>query len=242
MDQPNAAAQPIPAAPPVHYALELLDKRHEHGDVWSFSFARRDNFDFRAGQYVHLRLDAPELEKPVRHMSLASAPADSAVQFTMHIRPQSQFKLHLARLEPGTRASLFKIKGEFVLPDSPAEAADSPVVLIANGIGITPFRSILRDARQRSLELNATLIHVARGQWLFADELAALPAHTQHRISREALPELLAGTAAAQPQARWYIAGSPGFVFGQQAALSALGIPEERILLDNFKAYDELDA
>lgn len=236
----QAATEAAPA-PPVQYSIELLDKRHEHGDVWSFRFARIDAFEFRAGQYVHLRLDAPELEKPVHHMSFASAPDDPELLFTMHIRPQSQWKLCLARYEPGRRASLFKVKGDFVLPDDPAALAETSCVFIANGIGITPFRSILRDARQRDLKLDATLIHVSRGEWLFAAELLSLPAQKQQRIVREELQGTLEQTLAAQPAARCFVAGSPGFVSGQQTALLELGVAEENILLDNFKAYDELD-
>jgi ferredoxin-NADP reductase len=229
-----------PAAPPVHYALELRSKRRELANVWSFEFARSDWFDFIAGQYVHLRLAAPVLEKPVHHMSLASAPGDELVQFTMLIRPESPYKQAIAALEPGDAASLFKVKGEFVLPD-PLEPG-TQLVMLAGGIGITPFRSILRAAHRQGLALDSQLLHVSRDGWLFADELAGLlPPGGQHLLVREALPRALAAAAAARPEALYYIAGSPSFVFGQQAALQVLGISEERIRLDNFKAYDELE-
>jgi ferredoxin-NADP reductase len=227
-------------APPVHYALELREKWLEHGDVWSFAFARRDWFDFQAGQYVHLKLHTDTLEKAVHHMSLASAPGDEAVQFTMHVRPQSPYKQHIAALEPGAGASLFKIKGEFVLPDP--LPAGAHVVLLANGIGVTPLRSILRDSAQRGLKLDATLVHVDRGPWLFERELAQLlPTERQLRIARSGLAATLEQLGAAWPEALYFVAGSPGFVFSQQAYLQARGVPEARIRLDNFKAYDDLD-
>jgi ferredoxin-NADP reductase len=190
-----------PAPSPILYTLTLREKFPEHGDVWSFRFASETPLAFLPGQYVHLKLLDPALEKSVHHMSLASAPGDPLLQFTMHMRADSPYKRSLAALDTGGSAALFKVKGEFTLPE-----AYRPVVLIAGGVGVTPYRAMLRHVAQTGRSLPATLLHVDRGPHLFAAELAVLPAR-QHRIGRGELDAQLVLAAAAQPDALYYAAG-----------------------------------
>jgi ferredoxin-NADP reductase len=191
---------------------------------------------FEPGQYVHLKVLNDGIEKTVRHMSLASAPGDPLLQFTMHLRAESPFKRHLAQLAPGGQAAFFKVKGEFVLP----EGDETPVVMIAGGVGVTPYRAMLRQLAQQGRALPVTLIHVDRGPHLFEAELSELDAR-QLRIGRGELDAVLVRAAAEQPAALYYAAGSTAFITQVQTRLLELGIAPEQVKLDDFKAYDELE-
>jgi ferredoxin-NADP reductase len=151
------------------------------------------------------------------------------------------------RLQPGDSLTVFKIKGGFVLPhdqlqleatEAPAAESLQPVALIAGGIGITPFRSMLRDISQRRLDLPLSLLHVSRDEFLFQPELEALP-FEQRRVSRVALHGELDRLATAQPSALFYAAGATSFVQSVQAGLVVRGIEPERIKLDDFEGYLE---
>ncbi|MCC7477108.1 FAD-dependent oxidoreductase [bacterium] len=243
---PGAAAGDL-AAPPVVFrqSVALLAKNFEyaspeHGDVWSFDFeplAER----FTPGQYVHFRLEEPGLEKPVRHISFASAPSEPCLRFCFHLRAQSDFKQALARLEPGAAVTLFKYKGAFTLP---AEPPVGGAVLLAGGIGIAPFRSMLRELQLQGSAASwpwpaLSLLHVSREGFLYEPELAALPL-AQRRCGRADFAAALEQQVQARPEALYYIAGATGFVNSVRQELLALGIPGDAIRLDDFEGYDEL--
>ncbi len=239
--------------PVFRQSVALLDKHFEyaspgHGDVWSFNFEPLSE-RFVPGQYVHFKLEDPDLDKPVRHISFASAPSDPQLSFCFHLRPESPFKQALARLEPGQRVSLFKFKGAFTLPAADTDEARRPVVLVAGGIGIAPFRSMLRELRigeaarpaaHRAGDWEAlSLLHVSRDGFLYRDELGALPLR-QQTSGREGFGPALEALARQQPDALFYIAGATGFVNAAREQLARLGIAEAQIRLDDFEGYAEL--
>jgi ferredoxin-NADP reductase len=102
---------------------------------------------FAAGQYLELSVPHrhPDSRGSRRTFSIATAPADPmiAVAYREH-DPGSTFKTAVARLEPGAVVRATGIWGDFTLPADPAR----PLVLVAAGIGITPFLSQLNDMRR----------------------------------------------------------------------------------------------
>jgi ferredoxin-NADP reductase len=211
-------------------SLTFKRKVHEYGDVYTFIFTPENPVVFEPGMYAHVRVADVAEGKPVREISIASLPKESEVWFTVHVRERSAFKKQLATLEQGDHIEIFKIKGWISLP----ETSDQEVVFIAGGIGITPFRSMLHEAIERNM--SATLIHVARDEYLFEKELSKLPAD-QHRIRRDELATDLQNITKAKPDAIYYIAGTPGFVSSIEEKLKSLGINEDHIQQDSFDGY-----
>lgn len=108
---------------------------------WEFEFAPQHPVRFTPGQYMeltlpHARTDARGWR---RVFSIASAPGTN-VRFGIRL-PQSPstFKRALLELQPGARISATSVGGDFVLPRD-----DSPLLLVAGGIGITPYVSQLQ--------------------------------------------------------------------------------------------------
>jgi ferredoxin-NADP reductase len=113
--------------------------------TWAFYFDKPGDFVFEAGQYVALvvpRLVEPDKRGPVRSLSMCSAPYEDELNFTVR-DTGSPYKKTLLALEPGEEAQATKPIGHFTL----SHAADhQPIVFIIGGIGITPARSILKQA------------------------------------------------------------------------------------------------
>ena len=67
------------------------------------------------------------------------------------------------------------IDGDFTWED----ASDQPILMVAGGIGVTPFRSMLLGRRTRGTALNATLLYFNRDEQIpFRGELTQLGEHT----------------------------------------------------------------
>jgi ferredoxin-NADP reductase len=103
---------------------------------WELEFAPRHPVRFAPGQYLELTLPHRRTDSRGwrRVFSIASAPGGN-LRFGIRV-PQSPstFKRALLELEPGTRVAATSVGGDFVLP-----AGESPLLLVAGGIGITPF-------------------------------------------------------------------------------------------------------
>jgi ferredoxin-NADP reductase len=138
-------------------ALILTRKIHEGGNVWSFILEPSNPLSWSAGQFIRVELphDHPDDEGTRRPFTITSAPHEHIVQIATRIT-QSSFKQALAALPLGGRLNLLdNPAGDFLWPAVPTR----PILLAAQGIGITPFISMLRDRAHRGQPLATTLIH-----------------------------------------------------------------------------------
>lgn len=202
-----------------------------------------------------IRLVLPGLEDPwgpARMLSLSSSPTDEGtVSVTCKIT-DTVFKQALARLPPGAKAEAYGPLGAFLLDE------ERPGVMIAGGIGITPFRGMLRFAAAHQLRGPFQLIYSARTpeELIFQEELEALsrtysafrvsfkvtrPADSQRswagatgRIQRSELEAAL----RAAPGARVYVAGLPEMVSETLRLLGTLpGVGEADIDYEVFRGF-----
>lgn len=216
---------------PERWSLTLIQSRVEYDSTVTLSFSPDAPLPFAAGQWIHLACAAePEGRHMVRHMSIASAPNDPYLEFTMDFQSNSDYKRAMAALKPGDRVAAFKLRGEFTVPEQP----NGPLVFLAGGLGVTPIRSLIRSFGSGVPRVPLYFIHVSRGAFLYQDEIQKLPIE-QGRINRSGVAKLLPAVAQkAGNQACWYVSGSDRFVEGLKPVLHGLGVAEERIITENF--------
>ncbi|MFT4300017.1 MAG: hypothetical protein QM597_10320 [Aeromicrobium sp.] len=120
------------------------------GDVYEFAFTPRRPLRFQAGQYLELQISHFADIRGVRRLfTIVSVPGGDEVRLATRIPEDcSSFKRLLAGLEPGAEVFATGIQGDFVWP-----AGDEPLLLVAGGIGVTPFLSQLRSAPGRDAVL-----------------------------------------------------------------------------------------
>ncbi len=213
--------------------LTLVRRVPAYEGVDTYVFRPARPVQFEAGQYAHVRLSGMPLEeRSVREFSFASAPHDEEVWFGVDSRSESSYQRALKNLQPGDTVALFKIKGHMHWP--PQDTGE--VVMIAGGVGVTPFRSQLRDFVKKDLPLAPTLIHVASGEYLYREEFSKMPIK-YIPIRREELSARILECTRQHPLALYYIAGSPGFVHTVLAMLSKCGI--RRVEGDEFKGLPD---
>ncbi len=146
------------ATPPRPFTLPFLDARRDTPTVTTFRFGLDGRgFRFLPNQFVALQLDQVEDPwGPVRRFSLSSSPTEEGfISITTKMKG-SPFKERLLSLKSGEEAHVLGPLGNFVLD------ATRPAVMLAGGIGISPFRGMIRYAADRGLAIAIVLLYSNR--------------------------------------------------------------------------------
>ncbi len=238
--------------------MVLLSERKRIAEAtMSFRFELSGkSFSFQPGQFVRVGLSNPPHPDPkgnARSFSIASAPSDPFLLIAARMTG-SAFKTSLAEVPLGTPVSVTGPSGTFLLDSN----SNDPVALFAGGIGITPFRSMIKHAWEHHSARRLTLVYANRcpEQAAFLDELGSwardnpsfrlIATMTQPEKSasrwdgptgyvdvgfvRRYLPEL--------PTMGCYVAGPPRFVSGITQTLREAGVGEDRVWTDEFIGYE----
>jgi len=130
--------------------LVKLKKREAVANgTMAFHFDKPAGFEFKAGQFLELALLNPpetDAEGNARAFSIASAPSEPDLFVATRMR-DTAFKRVFKTMPLGTEIEIDGPFGDLILHNR----VERPAVLLAGGIGITPFRSIVFRAAQEKL-------------------------------------------------------------------------------------------
>ncbi len=129
--------------------MKLKSRQEVAEQTMAFRFEKPDSFTFIPGQCIEMTLPNPpesDAEGNSRVFSIASAPYEDFIMVATRLR-DTAFKRVLRDLPPGTEVRVEDPFGDLKLHDDKSRAA----VVLTGGIGITPFRSIIKDATERRL-------------------------------------------------------------------------------------------
>jgi glycine betaine catabolism B len=212
-----------------------------------FSFEPTRPVRFAAGQFMELNLPHSGSDGKGRRriFSITSPPGAAEVTFGVGTaEPLSTAKKALLALRPGDTVSATAVGGDFLLPHD----AGKPVLLIAAGIGITPFLSQLA-ADGTSRDTVVLYLAKSRNDLAWLDQLEASEATVIARLADGSTPPefmLDAGTAridaARLKQLVPDIADREVFVSGSPASVDSLrsaarGAGARRVHVDSFAGY-----
>jgi ferredoxin-NADP reductase len=155
-------------------SLTLVKRRELTPTVRELTFRAKRSFAFRPGQYLELDVPHkhPDARGSRREFSIASAPEDlPTVRIAFKEGSKSSFKRALGEVAPGDSLAVTGVWGDFLLPTNSA----SPVLLVAAGIGVTPFVSQLRHLVATDQDRDIVLVYVASSsdELAFRDDIAA---------------------------------------------------------------------
>jgi len=121
----------------------LKEKKQLTKDVIAFKFEPSRNFQFKPGQFLEWTLSHPKPDNRGvrRFFTISSSPTENFVMLTSKFYEKpSTFKQALQKLEPGQEIVISGLGGDFTMPDDTSKK----LVFIAGGIGVTPFRSMIK--------------------------------------------------------------------------------------------------
>ena len=143
---------------------EVVERVTETADVVSFRLRPVDGgpvADFRAGQYVSVRVELPDGARQIRQYSLSGAPGEAVRQFSVkRVRggtaPDGEVSNHLhARVRVGDVLDLSEPYGDLVLAGTDAR----PLLLASAGIGVTPMIAMLASLAADGHRAPVTVVH-----------------------------------------------------------------------------------
>lgn len=237
------------------YKLTLIERRETAENTMSFFCKKPAGFDFKPGQFVTLICDTMTVKDRMgdrRAMSIASSPTEKTVHFSMR-KSESAFKQSMANLKKGDTLSMLGPLGTFTMP----EDTTKPFVFIAGGIGITPFRSMVKYATDKKLPHNIILMYCCHHErdmtyrMEFHDlvlqnkKLTFIPTLTKPDNQDTAwdgkfgkVDENFIQDAVQNPiSAIYMIVGPPRMVDGIEETLHGLNVPDEQICTEKFASH-----
>lgn len=218
--------------------LILTKIKKETPGVISLIFDKPEDFFYYPGQYLDIKLPVNDPFGDTRAFTISSSPTENflMISFKKGITP---FKKYLETLKIGNEVEVSHPAGTFTLDES------EPAVFIAGGIGITPFRSIMKYAYDNQLTTPMELIHSnSSEEFPFKDEIKQfqktlsrlnvryINSSQNDRIDSETLNSYLLNLNSI-----FYISGSETFIVDIKKHLIKMGVEEFNIRTDSFDGY-----
>jgi glycine betaine catabolism B len=247
------------------FELVLLEKqKYNETDVMSFKFSKQDieqkkELDYISGQYAFFDIGGVynDPEGPIRHFTIASSPTENFIMISTRIR-DTPYKKRLSSLEE--EKAKVKVRGpmgKFILH----EDYSKPAVLLSGGIGVTPFRSMIKYATDKQLPIKIVMFDSNRDETniLYKNEFdECLKTNKNlkiiYTITGEGQPPLghWEGEAGRIDKTMitkyvsedelnksiFYICGPPAMLNALQNILNEkLRIPKDRVKIEEFTGY-----
>ena len=236
------------------YDSTLLGSEEIAQAARAFNFEKPEGFDFTPGQSIDVVLPEGfpgETGDRRRTFSIVSAPYEDRLTVGTRMR-KSAHKQPLAQAEPGEGVIIVGPKGTMALHDEP----DRAIVMIAGGIGITPFISIIRNKAEQDNPRPMALLYANHRprDAAYMDELRAHAKRLDnfHMVAtmtapedgdgwdgetRRIDPEMVETAASGLPKPHYYIAGTPDMCEDMRQMLDDMGIEDDDVHSEDFTGY-----
>ena len=269
--QQNGNKEGVPTRP-IKLQLKLDDKTlHAGTDIMSFKFERKTDIvdgkqlqnqqqqeqnyylNYKAGQYAIINLGTKEdPEGSARSFTMASSPTENFILISTRVR-ETPFKKKLASLDAGSHVNVTAPLGKFVSH----EDYSKPAVLLSGGIGVTPFRSMIKYSTDKQLPVKIVMFDSNRNleNILYKkefDEWASLNENLKIVYSLDVGDNGWKGergfinkimitrylSITELDNSIFYICGPPAMLNAMKKLLQEdLDIPKERIRVEEFIGY-----
>lgn len=222
--------------------------------VRDFVFQADRQLKYRPGQYMEWTLPHghPDSRGSRRYFTLASSPTEDNLRIGVKFYAKSSsYKQALWNLDDSKPIAAAQLGGDFTLPKD----RQRKLVFIAGGIGITPFRSMLKYLIDKQEGRTVTLLYSERraSELAYYDVLDA----ARRQLGVKVVYTLTDNETAIPPGARtgrldaamiqqevpdylerlFYISGPHSLVTAVKKDLRQLGVAERNIKIDFFPGY-----
>lgn len=234
--------------------LKLLQVKPEVQGINTYIFEKPKNFNYLPGQYLVLIFSkSGNLDKESREFTLSSSPTEDHLSITTKNENNSDFKRKLETLQIGDSIEADGPFGTFILD----EDISGKHILLAGGIGVTPFRSIIKynvDKNLKNTDIHLIYSSSNENIVLFKDDfdnwtndnidITFVLTSDNHnkmwkgevgRIDNNMIKRLT--TYYLLPTTTFWICGSKDFVRDMESILLRLKVKPDKVHSETFTGY-----
>lgn len=224
-------------------------------DIYEFVFAKTQLFSFIPGQYLEWTVGHAHVDTRGnrRYFTIASSPTEPDIRLGVKMAKNgSSFKKALVNLSQTSPVIGGQLSGDFVLPENKHQK----LVFIAGGIGITPFRSMVKYLLDIKEKRDVVLFYTAASpdEFVYKDVFSEAerrfgfktvyvitnpdnaPADWKGSVGY-LTPELVKQHISDFRSRTYYLSGPNRMIESYKKLLSTLGIPFNKIVTDYFPGF-----
>ena len=203
-------------------------------EVYSFSFTPETPIVWQAGQHGIFEIPLVNGKTGRKPFSLSSAPSETDITITTRVRGKnaSKYKKSLLKLKKGTAVKLRGPVGRMHIKE-PAKS----YALLASGIGITPFRSMLMELYLQKQPTKVTVFYAGNKEnHFFREDFSEINSkmpnikfvyiYLPERIRGQNIEETLGNELS---ETIFFVAGSSKMVKSLRRTLVGLNVPKKNI-------------
>ncbi len=225
--------------------VQVIETKQETPTIKSIKL-EKNNFEYKPGQYAMMDLETGD-DESIHPLSISSSPTENFLMFSTKISGSS-FKKKFDGLKPGGKVKIKGPMGIFTLNEN-----FKNIIFLGGGIGITPFRNMIKYATDKKLPIKLTLLYSNK----IPDEICY---NEEWNIFEKQNPNLkVVSTVTEDPswQGRkgrideglikefcydlsstlFYICGPGAMVEGLSQLLKSMDIPQQNIKVEKFAGY-----
>lgn len=233
--------------------LKLKEKIEIAADAYDFLFVPNRKLKFKPGQYLALTLGGGDkkTKSEKRYFSIASSPAEPYIRIGVKFHAEDGGATrYLLSLKPGAKVAASKPAGNLILPKD----KNKKLVFMAGGIGITPFRSMIKYFLEADEKRDIVLFYsnYTPADIVYKDVLddgkRRLGIKIIYTITNVPCPvgwrgetcfidrQMIERAASDYKERIFYLSGSQGMVSAISKILLKMGVGKNRIKTDLFSA------
>ena len=222
--------------------LKLIKRQPLFEDVETFIFEPDEPVSWQPGQYMHYVFPHSNEDNrgEERWFTISSTPYEKNITITTRFTEEkgSSFKKALRGLKAGDAIQADGPKGKFIIEDF-----DKKYVLVAGGIGVTPYHSMLLQFDHDGKMPDIELLYANRDEnFVFGDEFAALAVkypnlHISKYVGDRHIEADDLKPYADDQSKTIYLSGPEPMIENFEKTLKDMGVPEERLKTDFFPGY-----
>ncbi len=234
---------------------KLVKKVKITPDSFDFVFAKSPKFTYQPGQYMEWTLPHSHTDGRGnrRYFTFASSPTEDTIRIGVKFYERSSsYKKKMLAMIHQTPIVAGQLAGDFVMPKDKTKK----LVFIAGGIGITPYRSMIKYLLDSNEHRDIVLLYSVRRPediaymslfeearaklgiktvYTLTDQKAVLP--DMHSIAGYITPDVIKSEITDYRERSFYISGTHNMVVSMEAAITDLDISRRQIKTDFFSGY-----
>lgn len=221
--------------------LKLSWKEKIGPDIMEFVFESPLNFTFEPGQYMEWTLTHRQVDSRGnrRFFTIAASPTEDTIQLGVRFSQNgSSFKRALLSLPNFQTIAAGNLSGDFILPKDDLKK----LIFIAGGIGITPFRSMIKYLIDKKERRDIVLFYANKSadeivyKEIFDEAAEKFGLKTIYVLGRMN-SETIKKEVPDYNSRTFYLSGPHAMVDAYKIVLKQIGVRSNKIITDYFPGY-----